>query len=321
MYTVRVSEKVTESMAFTLQMRDGYRLEVPWTTTIGMSDVCKLDRDPATSEEIASFCSMNPDKCPPVKYRSYWKNCPNDDANLIWVVPDWTHGYTVGAPPNDYWNIMGHSAILKLKENPGTSCIVIIPSENNSKGPPIPENTSEECHYTLRASGKTGWHNVKLQFVGDVESGQKPFVHYNAEDFSEICSYDAADHSCTYPVFDGSKVRLSIDKTDAENKGFSYWKCTGASCPTTDAVGSADFGTEGFTVDDDNTIIEIHFGEQDKHCFFDEFRRGVVACDVAGLDTAQYCIDDCMTHSTNDKICTGANDDKGVFKKTKWHLL
>ncbi|WP_407456951.1 hypothetical protein [Fibrobacter sp.] len=319
LFTVRVSEKVTEGMAFTLQIRDGYRLEEPWTTTLGMSEVTSECRDPATPEEISSFCSTNPDKCPPVKYRSYWKDCPNDDNDIIWVVPEWSHGYTTGAPPNDYWKIMGGDGILKLKENPGTGCIVIIPAENNSKGPPIPEDPENTS--CLRASGKTGWHNVKLQFVGDVESGKNPFVHYNTDEFAELCHYDATDHSCTYPVFDGSKVNLSIDKEDAQNKGFSYWKCTGASCPTTDAVGSADFGTTGFTVNDDNTIIEIHFGEQDKHCFFDEFRRGDINCNVVGLDTAQYCIDDCMTHSANDKICTGANDDHGVFKKAKWHLL
>ena len=320
LFTVRVSEKVTEGMSFTLQIRDGYRLEEPWTTTLGMSEVTSLCRDPATPTEIGSFCSMNPDKCPPVKYRSNWKDCPYDDNDIIWVVPDWSYGYTTGAPPNNYWKIMGANGILRLKENPGTGCIVIIPTEDNSKGPPIPEDPENSS--CLRASGKAGWHNVKLQFVGDVESGKNPFVHYNTDEFAELCHYDATDHSCTYPVFDGSKVNLSIDKENAQNKGFSYWKCTGASCPTTDAVGSGDFGTTGFTVNDDNTIVEIHFGEQDKHCFFDEFRKGSVECNNLGTeDTAQYCIDDCIPHPANGELCKGANDDNGVFKKSKWHLL
>ena len=318
LFKVTVKEKVTESVTYSLLPHNGYRLADPWTTTLGMSGVVKLCRDPATPDEVADFCSENPEKCPPASFREFWLDCREDDPDFIWVVPNWTHGYTVGSPANNWWNILTYDATLRFKEGPAavSGCTVIIPSENNSIYPVEAEGEDGSGKYCLRATGKEKWHKVRLQFMGDVGADQNPSVSY-ASSYSGDCLYndDPDNHSCTIPIFGNSSFNVSIDKALSQNEGFSYWRCTGASCPTTEAVGSATFGSSGFVINDDNTVIEIHFGENDKHCFFDEFRRGVIDCDVAGVDTAQYCIDNCSDR------CASANDDAGEFTKAKWRLL
>ena len=318
LFKVTVKEKVTESITYSLLPHGGYRLADPWTTTLGMSGIVKLCREPATAVEIESFCSENPDKCPPSDFRNFWLDCREDDPDFIWVMPNWTHGYTVGSPANNWWNILTHDATLRFKEGPAavSGCTVIIPSDGNSIYPVEAEGKDGSGQYCLRATGKEKWHKVRLQFVGDVDDNKNPTVTY-ASSYSGTCTYndDSNNHECIVPVFGNSLLSVSIDKKSSDNEGFSFWRCTGASCPTTDAVGSATFGSSGFVINDDNTVIEIHFGENDKHCFFDEFRRGVIDCDVAGVDTAQYCIDDCSDH------CSAANDDAGEFTKAKWHLL
>lgn len=317
LFTVKApSEPSNDFVTFVLQPGLGYTLGTPWSTSLYMASVATLIRDPVNPDELTDFCNSNAGACPPT-HRDEWPNCPNEEPT--WILPNWIPGYTVGTP-NYAWSIVSSpSETLTLVEKPDPSCIVIIPSEDNSVDPPVEGNKE----YHLRATGKVAWHKLVLEYKGEIKNGDNPSVKFFTDYYNGECEYDDSDdHTCLIPVFGNSKVKLSIDKSENRNKDFSYWKCTGTSCPTQDPVTGADFGgSAGFAVSDNNTTVEIHFGEQDKHCFFDEFRRGTVACNVAGLDTAQYCIDDCMTHSTNDKICTGANDDNGIFKKSKWHLL
>ncbi len=304
------------SLVFMLQPGEGYQLAVPWSSTLMMSAVATLNRENVTSTEINEFCASNADVCPPTKYRLSWPDCP---AGHEWVIPNWGSNYTVEVQ-NNTWNIISSPAgTLTLKEQPGSGCVVIIPSSNNSQAAPIEGGQT----YVLRASGKATWHKVTLEFKGDV-NGKMPFVSTQSGNrVPMICSYDeSSTHTCEVPVFGGEYFHLSINKDDVQNSGFSYWKCSGPSCPTTDAVGSTDFSqATGFAVNDDNTVIGIHFGEKDQHCFFDEFRRYTLQCRTTTdpLDSI-YCVEDCLSESDNE-ICTGVTDASASYENAKWHLL
>jgi hypothetical protein len=102
------------------------------------------------------------------------------------------------------------------------------------------------------------------------------------------------------------------DNSNADK--FSFWKCSGPSCPTTDeTVTSKTYNS--FTLSDDATELIAVFGEADKHCFFDEFKRDSVGCDDIATE---YCIDKCDNDATS--VCSAA-DATGLFTNAKWHLI
>ena len=59
----------------------------------------------------------------------------------------------------------------------------------------------------------------------------------------------------------------------------------------------------------------VHFGEVDKHCFIDEFKDENLACREGNV---VYCIDVC---DESEGACSGVEDSKSIFTKSKWHLL
>lgn len=318
LFTVHTpAEAANGSIVFTLQPPEsgaGYKLGAPWTTSLVMSSTATLTNiGNVSTSEINTWCASN-SGCPAEDLRNDWPDCPNKTTKE-WVVPDWSSPGFSTPNPNVEWSVVTKASgdPLKLieKTSPVSGCIVIIPEENNSQPTPIEAGKS----YTLRAIAKARSNSIRLQFVGDVD-GLNPFVSISAGDRHPPCSYnDKDDHSCIIPVFDGENLEISIDKTDTQNEGFSYWKCEnngGSTCPTTDPISSVTFSDDedDFKVKDNNAVIYIHFGEQDKHCFFDEFRRGNITC---GTET-EYCIDFC------DGTC-GSATSTGNYSKSKWKLV
>ena len=307
------SEPTNGTLVFSLQQPEpnaGYKLGSPTTTSLIMASTATLNNTQDVSlTEINIWCATH-SGCPAQNMRSSWPDCPYKTTKE-WVAPDWTPG-SVPNLPNISWSIVsGTSGTLKLKEKESSGCIVIIPEENNSRPAPI----EADSVYTLRAIAKAKSHKVTLQFVGTVADYLNPFVSVKAGERDSIpCNYnDKDDHSCVVSVFDGENVKIGIDDEDTQNKGFSYWKCDnngGSTCPSTDPISSKDFSDEGFTVKDDNAIVYIHFGERDKHCFFDEFRRGNISC---GTET-EYCIDFCSG------TCANATS-VGDYPDSKWNLI
>lgn len=318
LFTVHApAEAVNGSITFMLQPPEsgaGYKLGNPWSTSLVISSTATLTNiGNVSTSEINTWCASN-SGCPAEDLRNDWPDCPNKTTKE-WVVPDWSSPGFSTPNPNVEWSVVTKASgdPLKLieKTSPVSGCIVIIPEENNSQPTPIEAGKS----YTLRAIAKARSNSIRLQFVGDVD-GLNPFVNISAGDRHPPCSYnDKDDHSCIIPVFDGENLEISIDKTDTQNEGFSYWKCEnngGSTCPTTDPISSVTFSDDedDFKVKDNNAVIYIHFGEQDKHCFFDEFRRGNITC---GTET-EYCIDFC------DGTC-GSATSTGNYSKSKWKLV
>ena len=216
--------------------------------------------------------------------------------------------------------MVGNSQPVTLTEVSNSGCVVIIPTDNNSI-----EHVQGNSTYDLRASAKATKRTFTVGFSGNV-GGKNPTINVYASRGSgnqiiKTCRYNDASTStdtsstrtCTVSVFRGENVTVVLeDNNDAEK--FSFWRCSGPSCPTTDAtVTSKTY--DSFSITDDATELTAVFGEADKHCFFDEFKRESVECDA--IET-EYCIDKCDNDATS--VCTAA-DATGLFTNSKWHLI
>lgn len=292
LFTLNTSSAASNgSVTFSLIRGEGYQIAAPRSSTLLMSSTVVLTRsNDVTDEDIDEYCGNHSD-CP--ADRSIWPSCSVDE-NTEWVVPDWDSPGYDKVIANEQWNVItGGTKPLTLKNTGKTDCVVIIPETNNSIESPI---TQEGAPYSLRAIAKARSYTVKLRFVGEVTGN--PQVYYNAGGrTTPACYYntDTENHECDISVFGGESISFSIGESDKQY--FSYWKCEGNSCPDSDPQTSLEF--DAFSVHDNQTVMNVHFGEKDKHCFFDEFRRGQIDC-AAGIE---YCI-----------------DNTGSFTQSKWNL-
>ncbi len=292
LFTLNTSSAASNgSVTFSLIPGEGYQIAAPWSSTLLMSSTVVLTRsDAVTDEDIDEYCDSHSD-CP--ANRSSWPSCSVGEG-VQWVVPDWESPGFENVTANEQWNVItGGTKPLTLKNTGNTDCVVIIPETDNAIANPI---TQDGGPYSLRAVAKARSYNVKVKFVGEVTGN--PQVYYNAGGrTTPACYYntDTENHECNISVFGGESISFSIDESDKEY--FSYWKCEGTSCPDAGPLTSLEF--DAFSVHDNQTVMNVHFGEKDKHCFFDEFRRGQIDCS-AGIE---YCI-----------------DNTGTFTQSKWNL-
>ena len=308
--TIKTTNAVEGTMVFQLLPGEGYIPGSPNATELFIKSIAQLNRTDATDSDIESFCNVNQTLCPD-GYRSYWPDC---DVSGVWVEPAGTN--FINKVTNTSWAIMvGNSQPVTLTEVTGSSCVVIIPTENNSVTSVVGNTT-----YDLRASAKAVKRTLTVGFSGNV-GGKNPVINVHTNHgLVKTCRYsEATDGSetskktCTASIFKGESVTVTLeDNSDAEK--FSFWKCSGSSCPTTDiTVTSKSY--DSFTLSDDATELIAVFGEADKHCFFDEFKRDSVGCDDIATE---YCIDKCDNDATS--VCTAA-DATGLFTNAKWHLI
>lgn len=316
--TIKTSNAVKGTLLFQLLPGEGYIPGSPSSTELYIASSAQLNREEVSSTDIKEYCDNHSGSCPS-NYESYWPDC---DVSGVWVEPSGTS--FINLIDNSSWVItVGNTQSVTLTGTSNSSdCVTIIPETDNS----IAANAVQANRsYTLRASAKAKKRTFTVGFKGNVGSGKNPtinlYIDSNYGSRNETCSYNNAStndetstKTCTFSIFKGESVKAAL--TDDYNANeFSYWKCTGGSCPTTDGANtSKEF--DAFTLSDDNTELIAYFGENDKHCFFDEFKRNSVECG----DDVQYCIDKC---SNNDiySTCTGAIDGNSLYPNAKWHLI
>jgi len=316
--TVSTSNAVDGALVFQLLPGEGYIPGSPSSAELYLASSAQLERDEAELDELNSFCSENSD-CP--TNRTNWPNCNTTEE---WVQPSGTTFSNKDV--NNLWGIMvGNSSPVTLTSVPNedvqNNCVIIIPQTNNS----IAAGAVEASHsYHLRASAKVKARSFSVGFKGNVGTNNNPVIKVSisgAAGSSDVtCSYDEAASTtvdnqkimrCSVPVFKGDLVTVQLEDHDKEE--FSFWKCEGTNCPTTDeTVTSIDFGS--FTITDNGNELWAVFGEADKHCFFDEFKNSSVECE----NNVQYCIDKCGNDATS--VCTGA-EVSGLYSQSKWHLI
>ena len=316
--TIKTQNAIEGSMLFQLLPGEGYIPGSPQTTELFIKSIAQLNRVDATSFDIAAYCANADTKgnCPE-GYGSYWPDC---DVSGVWVQPTGTN--FINKVANTSWAIMvGNQAPVTLEEVSGSGCVVIIPTTNNSIA-----TVTANSPYQLRASAKATKRTLTVGFSGNVD-GKNPVINVYTQQGTvnklvKTCEYDKATASsetsaktCTASIFKGESVSVILEDTGADK--FSFWKCTGGSCPTTDeTITSKTY--EPFTLSDDATELIAVFGESDKHCFFDEFKRDSVGCDATDTEM-EYCIDKCGNDATD--VCSAADDASGTFTHAKWHLI
>lgn len=302
LFQVTTSGALNGTLSFDIQAGEGYNIGNPSHADVYMASTATLTRTEATSDEINTYCSSHSGDCPTAEERSSWPNCSISDT---WVEPTGTS--FVEDYKNNSWTIsVGGSGTLGFQAK-SNKCIVIIPTANNTRNM---ADIVAGSTVTLRASAKEKKSTLKVEFVGEAEDDARVDIYVGGK--SSTCLKSSSP--CAVSVFGGDNVSLSIDNTLNSNKDFSYWKCSGASCPSDYAVTSTTFSS--FNVTDNETVVYVHFGEVDKHCFFEEFKKGNIGCNA---DNVEYCIDNCGEGYSD--VCTGANDAAGTYTKSKWHLL
>lgn len=250
---------------------------------------------------------------------SDWPDC---NVSVPWVSAEGNH--CTPTSMNSEWScgVTGTVSLTEVGEHPG--CNVVIPSENNSAVGPFQTDQEVILYASIKAEQKT--FHVGFNVEGSLSSSQAISVDvtgpgtYHA---TKTCTYgDYNDETrrkanCDIPVYRNSRVSLSPDPVD--ERVFNYWKCaTGSTDCTANAMSTS--VPYVITVTGDNTVI-AHFGESDKHCFFDEFKDGSnsirynrSSIDCYGED-ATYCIDDCGS------VCANATSASASHPKSKWHLV
>ncbi len=302
------------TMFFQLLGGEGYAVTWPFISELHVSNLATINRVNPSDEEIDEYCNALPDDCPAAGHRGSleWPDCPVDS---IWVEPSI---FAAIKDTNNSWEVpAGGTGTLTLEAKNISSCVVIIPLTDNA----LDRSTIEaDKIYTLKAIAKARKSSVKVGFVGDVGSGNNPHVTIDANTRSLTCYYnevkDNNPKACTMDLYSGETVNVSILKSDGENENFNYWKCEnngGITCPTTEPITSSNYTS--FIIKDNKAVLYAHFGEVDKHCFFDEFKEGGVECRSGNN---KYCIDKCG--NAVDDVCVNAIEG-GSFTNSKWHLI
>jgi hypothetical protein len=327
LFNVSTENATTGTLTFTLLPGDGFTLKSPYYTVLNVSSTVTINRaDVNGINEIITYCENHSEaKCPCAASTctaaeiSAWPDC---DYTGNWVEPQSAGMVVVTNEVNESWSVpVGGEGEIRLAPR-SDKCVVVIPEGNDNKldratlAAEAGESGSQS--YTLRASAKAKYRSVKIAFVGDITG--TPRVDYVAGTRADACVYNSASptgatdeikHICTVSVFDNEQIQLSVNKNLAGNENFSYWQCSGISCPTTNTIGSAEY--DSFALKDDATIVYVHFGEVDDHCFVDEFKGNNLTCNS---ENEELCVDTCASIG---HTCESAEN--GDFVNAKWHLL
>lgn len=266
-FRVTTDEATTGTALFQLHTGEGYTIMTPSSITLGVNASVYVVREDATTAELRDFCD-NQTNCPSDLVA--WPNCSTNEEWVKATGQD-CHFSTI----NSSWVCGVGGDISFSAQNPIDGCFTIIPSGGYSSENLVPTET-----YKLHASLKARPMTFKFGYA----EGDHPNMIINAKvtyssqadrvDVIESCS----EGVCTMTVFKGERVQVYFNSTTPEE--FNYWECTGTDCPETINSGNV---YSSFSVNHGDNKVLAHFGEDDRHCFFDEFKTGV-DCDD------RYCI-------------------------------
>ena len=319
LFNVYTENASTGTLTFTLQPGEGFTLKSPYYTVLNVSSTVTINRDDVQSiNDIIAYCE-NHSGCPCANSTctaaeiGAWPNCGYTGR---WVEP-YSAGMTVITNElNESWSVsVGGEGEIRLNSQ-SDKCFVIIPEGDGNKldrATLAAEADEGATQHVLYATAKAKYRSMRIAFAGTITGNPK--VHYVAGSREGDCEYSTTgtgeedSHVCTVSVFDGEEILLSVDKNIYTD--FSYWQCSGASCPTSNSIGSSSY--DSFTLKDDATVVYAHFGERDDHCFIDEFKSNNLTCNS---ENEELCVDTCASIGNK---CESAEN--GDFVNAKWHLL
>lgn len=290
LFTVTTSGASSGTFVVYLDAGSGYQIGAPSMAEIHIQSGITVVRKDVNVGDIKTYCDLNPSVCPDEDL-SNWPEGNCDAGTTEWV----RVASGVACSPvtkNEQWNcISGGTGEVRLEKGSDKSgCIVIVPDSS------IKLETMENGKtYPLPAGIFAKKQTLTVGFTGDV-GGKNPKINVRIERSSSgtkdsYCDYgNSSDHTCKIDVFYGDYVTLSLDTSSNDHSNFNYWKCENASgnCPT-DILSSTTF--PAFTIRESEYTMMAHFGESDKHCFFDEFTHPDILCGSAYADE-EYCVAD-----------------------------
>lgn len=332
LFDVTTSNATNGTITYHLQAGAGYGLESPYSAELHVSSTATVNRDDATDEDIAAWCANNTD-CPSDLANWPSANCTSSKVGTWVDATGVSHGTVT---PNNSWSIgVGGTGYVSLaKAYTGNDCMVIIPPDDKRSISGVKANST--ITPPLRASLKPKRKEFKVGFTGDVGDGKKPVIVVNigesinsSGEGSRIkdakCKHENFTGSdpkyCTYDVFPGEKVTFKVDD-GSDSRDFNYWKCASDNCPNMESLNNKNYTTTPITISMDYTYTYLaHFGESDKHCFFEEFKSGTATATNSNRTNrntlecstgVEYCIDDCGGSG-----CSSAENASGY----KWRLM
>lgn len=273
---------------------------------------------------LETWCTANGDGSSDAdKAKCAKKTAPDCSANPEWVQ---ANGFLCSVTEtNNSWNCKntGNISLKVLDGYIPNGCEAVVPGSN------LIERASLDgvAEVTLYASLKARQFTFSTGFSTEmaINSDQKILISATQPGSTDVitstCSYadfkDASRYAekCQIQVYYGSVVTLSFPENSDKND-FNYWMCeTGTDCPSPKAPYAEDSYTITIT---GNDVVYAHFNEEDKHCFFDEFKN------------ASYKNDSYSGTYTNraNFICAESNPEKEYcvdvsrsHPKAKWRLV
>lgn len=282
---------------------------------------------PIQRKSIADYCVANPSDAN-CEVGGEYKNLddrPDCGTSEEWVT---ANGAACSiSETNNRWScaISAGVSLRKVRDIAGCQAVIAPVSYD----PPLEANKTPP--YYLYASLKKipMTFHAGFDVEGTLDGDRKVKIHVeddNGTTREKNCSYsdftdtDLRDEKCDVVVYHNSVVTLSLEPENPSD--FNYWMCeNGSDCPDDEAHTSL---TYQITVTSDENVVYAHFGERDKHCFFDEFKepvrgsgyrhnRDYIEC---GHET-DYCIDICESDGS---ICANALTTSS-YPNAKWRLV
>lgn len=282
---------------------------------------------PIERKSIADYCLANTSDANCLTGGDYDRIKDRPDCNTTeeWVV---ANGVACSASDvNNRWGcaISGAVSLSKVKDVAG--CQVVIapvshdaPLEANKNPPYYLYASLKKVPMTFHAGFDVegtlaGDRKIKISVEDDNGGSRESECSY--ADFVDL---DKREEKCDVKVYHGSEVTLSLEPENPAE--FNYWKCeNGPDCVDDEAYAGL---TYSMTISSDDNMVYAHFGEKDKHCFFDEFKepthgegyrhnRDYIEC---GHET-DYCIDFCENDGNR---CMNVLTTSS-FPNAKWRLV
>lgn len=321
LYTITTTGATSGTFSVQLREGNGYRLGSPWLSDVHISSNVQVKREEIHEDDLKKYCDEHPGICPDSK-----NDWPKGDCESSEWVTIASGIACATVQKNDEWNcVAGGTGEGKLVESGAmkSGCVAVIPSENNSFDL---STQSANTTVSLRASVFAKKQKMIVGFTGDVGAGNNPkidiFIERSTGTVLSTCDYGSEtdeNKRCAIEVFQGDQVTLKLDTGSNDHKNFNYWKCenSAGNCPSgSDVLANTEY--PAFTIQGSAEYSLIaHFGEADRHCFFDEFNRSQVICD-GSFDEKEYCIDNCQ--SGDDGVCAGVSNGS-TYTKAKWNLV
>lgn len=319
LYTITTTGATSGTFSVQLREGEGYRLGSPWLSDVHISSNVRVKREEIENENFTKYCDEHPGICPDSK--NDWPKGDCESSEWVTMVSGVS---CATVQKNEEWNcVAGGTGEGKLVESGAmkSGCVAIIPPESFDLSSQAANTT-----VSLRASVFAKKQKMIVGFTGDVGEGNHPKIDVlivrSTGTVTEPCDYSSnADENkrCEIEVFQGDQVTLKLDTGSNDHKNFNYWKCenSAGNCPSGSDV-LANTVYPAFTIQGSAEYsLTAHFGEADRHCFFDEFNRSQVVCD-GSFDEKEYCIDNCQSGS--DGVCAGVSNGP-TYTKAKWNLV